>query len=400
MAEGVLLPRTVPAAPDGPIGVSGKTYRPDVDGLRAIAVTSVVMYHAGLQLFRGGFVGVDIFFVISGYLIGGHVYRDVRRGKFSLAEFYRLRAKRILPALFAVLLFCYVASILLLSSTEMKSFAQFALATLGSASNVLAWLKTGYFNVTAEFHPLLMTWSLGVEEQFYVIFPLCMMFFGRARRGRVIWATLVITLLSLGLSVYGVHTSPTPTFYLLPTRAWELSVGILLALYETDRAPEALYLQGRRANITGPVGLALLAIGVCVCNEVSPFSGVAVALAVAGAAMLIASPGSVVNRLLLSSRPFAFVGLISYSWYLWHWPLLSFARIVADRPIPLAEGIGIGVISLPLAWASYRFIEQPFRQSDLSAGKLLRRYALASCVLAIPALLLLKAQGWPGRFPG
>ena len=199
---------------------SQTNYRRDIDGLRAIAVFSVVACHAGLQIFRGGYVGVDIFFVISGYLIGAHVYKEVLHDSFSITRFYQRRAKRILPALFVVLAFCYVFSLFVLDTSELKTFARYAIATIGSFSNAFAWYKSGYFATGADQNPLLMTWSLGVEEQFYLIFPLLMLYFGKMGRPKLFLATSAVIVLSLGLSIAGLFKNPTATFYLLPTRAW------------------------------------------------------------------------------------------------------------------------------------------------------------------------------------
>lgn len=390
---------SAPPLDDSSIPQQAKNYRRDIDGLRAIAVTSVVAYHAGVLLFRGGYVGVDIFFVISGYLIGAHVYKDIRHERFSISGFYQRRAKRILPALFAVLLFSYLLALFVLDAPEMKSFGEYAVATVTSSSNILAWLKSAYFAAGADQNPLLMTWSLGVEEQFYLIFPLLMLFFGSMGRRKLFYATIAVTVLSLGLSIFGLRKNPTATFYLLPTRAWELSVGILLAVYETDRPAKKLYAGGRFANLFGLVGLALLILPIVAYSDNTPFPGLAAAVPVLGSALILMSPSGWINRFLLSSRPFVFLGLVSYSWYLWHWPLLSFARIACDHPIPKLDACALAAISLFLAWCSYRFVEQPFRKSKIPVAPLLRRYAVLCVLMLIPGLALVALKGWPQRFP-
>jgi peptidoglycan/LPS O-acetylase OafA/YrhL len=380
-------------------GEPSKGYRPDIDGLRAFAVTSVVAYHVGLQLFHGGYVGVDIFFVISGYLIGGHVYKDVRHNRFSIAAFYKRRAVRILPALFFVLICCFLMASFVLDAPEMQTFGEYAVATGASASNVLAWLKSGYFAAGADQNPLLMTWSLGVEEQFYVIFPLLMLLLARKGRRTLLLVAVAVTILSLGLSIVGLLKSPSATFYLLPTRAWELSVGIVLAVYETDRPVENLYAGGRFANLTGLLGMALLFFSVFVYTRDTPFPGLAAAVPVLGSALILISPRGWFNRYLLSSGPCVLLGLVSYSWYLWHWPLLSFARIAADRPISTLSACTIGLASLGIAWCSYRFVEQPFRKSTTPTVPLLRKYALLCALMMLPGLILVAMKGWPQRFP-
>ena len=392
-------PKSVSAGGQSPGLASAKDYRQDIDGLRAIAVTSVVAYHAGIPLFSGGFVGVDVFFVISGYLIGSHVYREMRHGRFSIASFYQKRAKRILPALFAVLLFCYVVSVFLLDGIELKTLAEYIVATILSASNILIWLKVNYFAPGANQNPLLMTWSLGVEEQFYLIFPLVMLFFAKMGRRRLFVATLILVFVSLTLSVLGIVRYRTATFYLLPTRAWELGVGILLAVYEIERPPKHLYAGGRFANSLGVFGIALLLYAIVRYDVNTPFPGLAAILPVIGTALILASPSGWLNQNLLSFRPIVFVGLVSYSWYLWHWPLLSFARIVSDRDISILTASIIALLSFGVACFSYRFIEQPFRNSKKEVRPLLLRYGVACLLMLIPALALIAMKGWPNRFP-
>jgi peptidoglycan/LPS O-acetylase OafA/YrhL len=375
------------------------TYRPDIDGLRAVAVLSVVLFHAGVPRLNGGFVGVDIFFVISGFLIGAHVYSDIRRQVFTLSDFYRKRVKRILPAMLVVLAFCYFASVLLLSARELKSFGGSSIATVLSVSNIYFWLQSNYFAQAADQNPLLMTWSLGVEEQFYLIFPIIMLIFGRARRKNVLFFTLLFTICSLASCVGATLTHPTATFYLLPTRAWELCFGIILAIYENGRDSVTLYAAQRFANFSSVAGIVAIAISVVFFNSHTPFPGYAAILPVGGAALLLSSPGSWINRTLLSSLPFTAIGQISYSLYLWHWPLLSFAHVISDRPLSVSMGCGIAVLSLFCAWLSYRFIEQPFRKSNLSSRPLLIRYGLVCLLATGPGLLFYFSSGLPKRVP-
>ena len=377
----------------------GREYRPDIDGLRAVAVTSVVAYHAGLGWVKGGFVGVDIFFVISGYLIGSLIYKEIRAGSFSIARFYERRAKRILPALFGVLLFCYAAGLLLLPWSEMRHLVRAALATLLSSSNILFWLTSGYFAPFAELNTLLMTWSLGVEEQFYVLFPLFMLLLRRFSPKVQFAAIGCVAAVSLALSVVGTAYNSTAAFFLLPTRAWELAAGVLLAVYEVNRG-EASRSSGRSAlspitaHLCSLTGLALIGLAVFGLNSRVPFPGYAALLPVSGAVLLIGSRQGVANRL-LSLRPIVFVGLVSYSWYLWHWPLLSFAKNVAAAGIPVQSGVCIAIISFGLAVLSYKFIEQPFRRSRTATIPVLKRYALGSLIVALPAVVIYVTQWVP-----
>jgi len=377
----------------------GRTYRPDVDGLRAVAILSVVAYHAGIRTVSGGFVGVDIFFVISGYLITSVICADIDRGRFSIAKFYARRAKRILPALFSVMLACYVLAVLLLSPVELKTFANNAFATILSFSNIVFWLKSGYFAAKAELNPLLMTWSLGVEEQFYLFFPLLMLFLSTFVKKKRVVALALLMLVSLALSVWGTRNYPAATFFLLPTRAWELAVGALVAIRETDQPGIWNAIGSRLANALSILAVGLLAIPVFLYSRNTIFPGLAASLPVAGAALLVMTPNSWINRNALSSRPMVFVGLVSYSWYLWHWPLLSFARILSDR-ISVWTGITIALLSLLMAVATHRLIEQPFRRSSSENKEILRRYAALSVVMVIPLIVIHTSDGWPARFPG
>ena len=371
-------------------------YRPDIDGLRAVAVTSVVAYHCGLGWFRGGFVGVDIFFVISGYLIGSLVYKEIRGRSFRIAKFYGRRAKRILPALFGVLMFSYIAAMFLLSPLEMKDFARAALATITSSSNILYWLKSGYFAANSDQNPLLMTWSLGVEEQFYVIFPLLMLLLRRLPQ-RVLFTIISgLALLSLVLSILGTPIKPDATFYLLPTRAWELAAGILPAMLEANRSHTSSRLPAVAMHGFSLVGLALMGVAIFTFNTSTPFPGYAALLPVVGAVLIIAARQGIVNRL-LAWQPIVFVGLISYSWYLWHWPLLSFARICSDSGISTVVAITLALVSFACAVLSWRFIEQPFRKSTTPTPLLLKRYAVVAVAMMVPAVLFGITHGLPQR---
>lgn len=373
-------------------------YRPDIDGVRAIAVLAVVLFHAGIPLVKGGFIGVDIFFVISGLLIGSHVYSDIRAATFRISNFYAKRAKRILPALLAVLAACCLIALAILSPRELKSFGGYVVATLLSGSNILAWFKADYFAAGADQNPLLMTWSLGVEEQFYILFPLLMLLMARARRKTIFLTILAIAVLSIALSIVGTSTLPTATFYLLPTRAWEIAAGVLMAIYQDGRNPRTLYANQRFADLASIAGLGLIVASIVLFNSRTPFPGAAALLPVCGTMLLLSAPGSIINRLLLSSAPFTFIGGISYSLYLWHWPLLSFAHILSDRPLTVSMGCAIAALSAVPAWLSYRFIEQPFRRSKTPTATLLLRYGVIVACAIIPGVVFEASRGLPGRF--
>ena len=319
-------------------------------------------------------------------------------GGFSFAKFYQRRAKRILPPLFAVLAFSYGLASLLLSPVEIRHFSQSAIATILSLSNVRFWLQSSYFAPAAELNPLLMTWSLGVEEQFYLAAPLLLMLLLTRLRRFAFFIVLLLSAISFAVSIVGVWKNPAATFYLLPTRAWELGAGLTIAIYEASRTrPSKLPPTWRLAASLS--GLSLLMYSIYFFNTTTTFPGALAALPVCGTALMIVSKGSFINRHLLSAKPMVFVGLVSYSWYLWHWPLLSFARLTSDRPLTPKAGLAAIVASFGLAVLSYRFIEQPFRRSAMPAGRLLKRYGLVSLVMLVPPCVLLASGGWPKRFP-
>ncbi len=376
-------------------------YRADIDGLRAIAVTSVVCFHAGLVPFASGFIGVDVFFVISGYLIGAIILREAAEGRFSFARFYARRARRILPALIVVILFTCVAGSLLLTANEFKDVGGLGTLALVGVSNINFWQFQDYFADDSRLRTLLMTWSLGVEEQFYVVFPFIILLTMRfARR----WLTAVLALLTLGsfaLSLWWTQTAPAAAFYLLPARAWELGAGVMLA---------ALEAQGRGCRLGGfglsrPVqqvlaaaGLGALIIGTTCFDEHTPFPGVLALLPVLATVALMVSPDSTINRSLLSCRPMRFVGLISYSWYLWHWPLLSLLRNIVPQTLPVAVTIGVAGVSFGVAVLSWRYVEQPFRHARLAPSAVLLRYACALVVVVAAPIAIRSSGGFPQRF--
>jgi peptidoglycan/LPS O-acetylase OafA/YrhL len=350
----------------------------------------VIAYHCGLSPIRGGYAGVDIFFVISGYLIGSLVYRDIGQGKFSILQFYSRRAKRILPALFGVLIFSYIAGILLLSPMEMQQFARSALAAITSSSNFFFWKSSGYFAPHADQNPLLMTWSLGVEEQFYLLFPALMLLLRKTPRRGLLVLLAVGEALSLAISIVVTRSHPGAAFFMLPTRAWELGAGVLLAVVEAGYPGGSRTLARLPAHALSVAGLICMIACFVILDANTPFPGYAALLPVAGTVMVIAARDGVANRI-LSVRPVAFVGLVSYSWYLWHWPLLSFARISSFEEVPTRTLLVIALVAFAISVASWRFIEQPFRNSPATGPRLLTRYATSALAVALPAALLVIA---------
>ena len=377
---------------------TASNYRSDIDGLRGIAVLSVVLFHAGIAGFGGGFVGVDIFFVISGYLICSIIQREIEEDRFSYAKFYVRRARRILPALFAVLLVCFATATLVMTMAEMEDFSKSAVANIGAVSNIYFWKSANYFSASAEVKPLMMTWSLSVEEQFYLFFPPVLLLIRRYK-----WNTgtalAALTAASLLASVWMTSRNPSTAFFLLPSRAWELGVGALLAHYDSRAALARHSLPAWARQALGVAGLAAVVVAITLYDDSTPFPGIAAALPVFGAAMLIAANGSAVNRVILGNKALVFVGLISYSLYLWHWPLLSFARLVTDRPISVNTALVLVALSFLLAIASWRFVEQPFRTSKAGDAATLWRYGAATAAMLAIGVALVAGRGWPQRLP-
>lgn len=355
-------------------------YRPEVDGLRTVAVIPVILFHAGFQLFSGGFVGVDIFFVISGYLITTIIYSELMAGKFSIVNFYERRARRILPALFFVLAACLPFAWLWLLPSDTKGFAQSMVSVTLFSSNILFWLTSGYFDTATELKPLLHTWSLAVEEQYYVFFPLLMMLMWRAGK-RVLLAVLaVIALASLVAAQLLVHDKPDLAFYLLPTRAWELLIGAFTAIYFTTSL---------NARVTAPMrqlgssaGFALIAFALFAYDKHTPFPSVYALAPTIGAALVIlyATPATWVGRV-LASKPFVGIGLISYSAYLWHQPLFAFARHRSlAEPSPQLFALLVAA-TLGLAYISWKYVEAPFRTRQPFNRRQIFRFGLAGSAL-------------------
>ena len=371
-------------------------YRADIDGLRAIAVLLVVAYHIGLPAFTGGFVGVDIFFVISGFLISGILLREQAVGTFSIVRFYERRVRRILPALVAVLIFVFIAGYFALLPSEMKELGQSILAALFSAANIFFWKSSSYFQAPALSKPLLHTWSLAVEEQFYVVFPILLLLLHRLPRRYLKLAILLMALASFAASATGVYTHAGATFYLPHTRAWELLLGTILALEIVPPPRSSL-----ARNLTAATGLALILIAAFVFTGQTPFPGSAALLPCLGATLIIAAgvTGPSAIGKLLSTPPFVFVGLISYSLYLWHWPLLLVNKFEYFREIHLSKPWLFAVMIL-VATLSWRFIEQPFRSGAL---KLPRKQLFAAAALAVAIVggfsaWAVTSNGIPTRF--
>lgn len=335
-------------------------YRREIDGLRAIAVLPVILFHAGLSIFSGGFVGVDVFFVISGYLITTIILAEMEQGKFSIVNFYERRARRILPVLFFVMLLTIFGAWHFLPPSDMKDFAQSLVAVCVFASNILFWQKSGYFDTSTELKPLLHTWSLAVEEQYYVIFPLVLLLTWRFGRRSIVVVLASAGLISLGLAQWGSIRMPTAAFYLLPARGWELLVGALAAFYLSNEARRPA---GRVTSELGAItGLLLIMYAIFFYDKHTPFPGFYALVPTLGAALIIlfAHQNTIIGKL-IGTPVLVGIGVISYSAYLWHQPLFAFGRHGGLTEIDQTAFLLLTVVSLGLAYLSWRFIEQPFR---------------------------------------
>jgi peptidoglycan/LPS O-acetylase OafA/YrhL len=382
---------SIDPAPDQIYQVSplAPQYRSDIDGLRAIAVLSVVSFHAFPLWVRGGFIGVDIFFVISGFLISTIIFEGLEAGRFRFSEFYGRRIKRIFPALALVLLASYAFGWFALFPREYAQLGKYIAAGAGFVSNIVLWNESGYFDNSAETKPLLHLWSLGIEEQFYIVWPLLLWLAWRFRV-RILGFTITVAAASFVLNIFGTFIDDVSTFYSPQTRFWELLTGSVLAwhrLHGTDEIPQ---LQRKVAECVGKLydsrtgeelgaavrdlqswfGASLIAFALLFLTKAHPFPGWWALLPTIGAALIIAAgPRSGFSRKVLSNPVMVWFGLISYPLYLWHWPLLSFARITAGE-VPTA-GIRIGTVALsvPLAWLTYILLEQPIRRGGYTGLK-------------------------------
>lgn len=383
-------------------------YRPDIDGLRGIAVSLVLLYHAFPNIRSGGFVGVDVFFVISGYLISGIVLTGLQAGEFSLLEFYRRRVRRIVPALLAVIAACSIVGWFLLLPNEWRWLGRSITWCALFLANIFFATTGGYFDRAAELNPLLHLWSLGVEEQFYLAWPVLLMF--TVRLGVTLRLLAALIAVSLALSIWGAWYAPTAAFYYPATRAWELGIGGFLAAWQIrmTHAPATTNPTRRFLDWTGKsaagaasslAGLALVVAGGICWTDEQAIPGIWCTIPVTGAVLLIAAGTQApVNRLLLSTRPLVLLGRISYSLYLWHWPLFSFTRIVLGHAPQAALAAALIVVAFAAACASYRWIELPMR-FGAPAKKWVPRLLAGLAALALVGTAA--DQGWiVGRLTG
>jgi peptidoglycan/LPS O-acetylase OafA/YrhL len=381
-------------------GARHTTYRADIDGLRAIAVISVFGYHLQISWLSGGFVGVDIFFVISGYLISSIIIGEAKNNNFSVLNFYVRRIKRIIPALVFMIICVFTISYFILFPLEYMRFSESAFYSALSASNFYFLHHSGYFDALASSQPLLHTWSLAVEEQFYIVFPLFVIVAFQFVPRLLNESLVLIWIASFALSAYGAYAYPESTFYLAHTRAWELLLGTLVANQSRTATCVAL-----TRNLLALFGLALIGVAIVTFSFETPFPGAAALMPCVGAALIIAAgqSGHTFVGNLLSLRPVVFIGLISYSLYLWHWPIIFFQRtdsILITGASRLGSRLIVLVASLIAATLSWQCVEKPFRRQFKTTSNLKvfisGFFGLGS--LVVIALLVVSEDGFPSRF--
>lgn len=395
----------------GESATSSTTYRPDIDGLRAVAVGAVVAYHVGSLHMYGGYVGVDVFFVISGFLISSIIFSEIAASRFSIAGFYERRIRRIFPALFAMLLVYSIAAWVFFLPSELVDYAKTLMATTASVSNFYLWLQSGYFD-HRNANPLLHTWSLAVEEQFYILFPIFLILARRVIPRRLRESVVVLSVLSLALSIIEVAKNPDTAFYMPYTRAWEMLLGTIVAL--------GLFPPLRSAwlrNLAAITGMAMILYSVFFYTSATRFPGFAALLPCVGSALIIGAgiSGKSIVYSILSWRPLVFTGLISYSLYLWHWPVIMVYRMGIVSTSSWFENndgnrshsyrldhILLVIVSFVLAYLSWKFVELPFRKGRLKTA--LPRRPLFAAAAAFAMLLIcfsavsISSRGFKARF--
>ncbi len=378
-------------------------YRADIDGLRAVAVLAVICFHAFPQVLQGGFIGVDIFFIISGFLISNILLGSLKKGAFSFKEFYIRRILRIFPALIVMLSVCYCIGWLVLLPKEFQQLGKHMVGGAGSVSNLFFWQEAGYFDNSAATKPLLHLWSLGVEEQFYLVWP-CLLLLAWKRNINALTIVACIIAGSFAVNVYTVHTDAVQSFYSPVARFWELLLGGLLAYIQLHnirlepRVRQSInsllsMFTVRRLPAANPVtlqnslsilGVFLIILAAIIVDKKNLFPGWWALLPTLGAYLVIAAgPLSVMNHRLLSLRPLVWVGLISYPLYLWHWPLLSFATIMEGKTPSLAIRVTAVALAFVLAWLTYHFVERPIRFGKRSKSRI---SALSFLMILLAAL--------------
>ncbi|CAD7023106.1 acyltransferase [Pseudorhizobium endolithicum] len=376
-------------------------YRREIDGLRAIAVSAVVAFHMHLPFgdtifLSGGYVGVDVFFVISGYLIATQIIRWQSAGEFSLGRFYDRRLRRILPALFVMLIVCLPIGWVLLLPEQFAQLARAEVSSVLPVSNFLFWREAGYFAEPTETNPLIHMWSLAVEEQFYLFFPVLAIAFA-SRRWAMVGAVLVLAAASLLLAEWGAEAAPSAAFYLLPFRAWELMAGASLAYLETIRERRT---EGLSAGFAVSAGIALLAWSVIAFDQETRHPGFATLVPILGACLVVWFGGHNFGSALLKTSPLVFIGWVSYSLYLWHQPIFVFARLSSVNALDPFDYAQLTGLSVAVATASWVWVEQRFRKVERIGRRLFcGTVSGAAGVILAGSIAIVAAAGFPTRLP-
>jgi len=354
-------------------------YRREIDGLRALAVLPVILFHAGFETFSGGFVGVDVFFVISGYLITTIIQAELNLGKFSIVNFYERRLRRILPALFFMMLVCIPLAWCVLFPIDVKKFSQSLIAVSVFVSNMLFWRESGYFDPAAELKPLLHTWSLAVEEQYYLLFPLFLMLSWRFGKRWILILLACFFVVSLSLAQWASIAKPAAAFFLLPTRSWELFIGSFCSFYMSSRKP--CFTRGL-GETGGWLGLVLIMYSVFTFSKMTPFPGLWALIPTVGAALILMFAGhqTTIGKL-LANKAFVSIGLVSYSAYLWHQPLFAFARAYTFSQVNNSLIFLLILITFVFSIFSFKYIETPFRKGSKFSGRVIFKISACGIVL-------------------
>ncbi|SVB51800.1 uncharacterized protein METZ01_LOCUS204654, partial [marine metagenome] len=373
-------------------------YRPEIDGLRAIAVIPVILFHAGFETFSGGLIGVDVFFVISGYLITSIMLSEMDEGKFNLINFYVRRMRRILPALFFIMALCIPFAWMWLLPSDMKDFSQSLIAVPTFSSNILFWREIGYFQTAAQFKPLLHTWSLAVEEQYYILFPLFLMLAWQFGKRWILTTLIVVALLSLGVAHWAAYNHPWAAFYLLPTRGWEILLGVFVAFYFNRH--KSVHFKQITHQVLSAVGFTLILFSIFAYSEQTPFPSLFTLVPTIGAVLVIlfTHKNTFVHRLLSHSSTVG-MGLASYSAYLWHQPLLAYARNVTLHQLSFfLSGIFL-VLIVPLSYLTWRYVEKPFRKGgNFSTQTILSLSLFGASIFIILGMAGNLNNGYENRF--
>lgn len=364
--------------------------------MRALAILAVLFFHLNIASFSGGFVGVDVFFTISGFLITRQITSEIGRNEFSLIRFYERRIRRLVPALLVMLAAALAAGAILFLPRDWSYMARNAASAGAFLSNIAYWFQIDYFDGDAKARALLHTWSLGVEEQFYLTYPLIILACAKFAGGRLLLVTATLAALSFVASMWMVTVDQSAAFYLLPFRCWEFLVGALLAITAKEQLPSKL-----ARHIAGIFGAVLIGVSVFSFNDLTIFPGAAALLPCGGAMLMLLAGRDSVTGAILSTPPMTFIGRISYSVYLWHWPLIVFVNYQSIGRLSLLENLGLAALSIIIGYISWRFVEMPFRKPGVrdTSRKVFVRSGLATVAVCGAASVIYVAQGIPQRFP-